>query len=184
MHVSMSNQLAATLEKEVARVTQLALKRALATLNAEVTALKRKVDSQERRLSSVAAASARRVAAAPKDDGPSLGPAEVRALRKRLGLSQANLARVVAVTPVAVYFWEAGRTRPRGRRKAALLELRGLGKRAVQQRLAAAREAEGGKDDAGGAKAGSRRKKPAGRRAPARRKKASRKKTSRRKASA
>jgi len=133
----MSNQLAVTLEKEVTRVTQLALQRALATLNAEVTALKRQVEAQERRLASVATAAARRAAAKPADDGPPLDPTTIRALRKRLGLSQAALAKVVSVTPVAVYFWEAGRTTPRGRTRAELLQLKAMGKREAQAKLAA-----------------------------------------------
>ena len=174
----MSNLLAATLEKEVARVTGMALKRALAALNAEVTALKRKLEAQERKLASVASASSRRAAAPAADEGPPLDPTTIRAIRKRLGLSQASLAKVVSVTPVAVYFWEAGRTRPRGRTRAALLELKGLGKRAAQQRLAAAIEESGrtgapkasGKRGARkGTAAGSRRKASAGRRKKARR---------------
>jgi DNA-binding transcriptional regulator YiaG len=168
----MSNQLAVTLEKEVARVTQNELKRALAALHAEVTALKRKVEAQERKLESVATQTNRRAAAAAAkaaEEGPPLDPTTIRAIRKRLGLSQANLAQVVSVTPVAVYFWEAGRTTPKGQRREALLELKSMGKKQAQARLAAAQGGKAGPARKTKAKAGAR-KTTARRRKPARKK--------------
>jgi DNA-binding transcriptional regulator YiaG len=66
----------------------------------------------------------------------------IRALRKRLGLSQAAFGRLVGVTPVAVYFWEAGRTQPRGRSLEELAALdapsehdgtKGLGPRTIDR---------------------------------------------------
>jgi DNA-binding transcriptional regulator YiaG len=48
---------------------------------------------------------------------------EVKAIRAKLGLSQARLARLAGVTPVAVYFWESGRTTPSLVAEEALLDL-------------------------------------------------------------
>ena len=60
----------------------------------------------------------------------------VRAQRKRLGLSVAEYARLVGVSPLSVYAWEQGRSRPRRAQLAALVAVRGLGKREALKRLA------------------------------------------------
>jgi len=60
----------------------------------------------------------------------------IRKLRKRLGLSQDQLALLVGVTSTAVAFWENGRTRPGGGKKAAIVALRKLGRREVKDILA------------------------------------------------
>ena len=62
-------------------------------------------------------------------------PRLIRSLRKRLGLSQRELATVVGVTSASVGFWEQGRTRPAGPNRAALVALRKLGKRDVRRIL-------------------------------------------------
>ncbi len=58
-----------------------------------------------------------------EDAGPTMAPAEVRALRKRLKLTQQQFGNATGVTHVAVYFWESGRTRPVGARLKALRAL-------------------------------------------------------------
>lgn len=45
---------------------------------------------------------------------PGWTPEEVAALRRRLGLSQAKMARVLGVRQQTVSEWETGRYRPRG----------------------------------------------------------------------
>ena len=62
----------------------------------------------------------------------------IRKLRKRLGATQAELARLARVSPATVAFWEQGRTRPTEPNKAALVALRKLGRRDVKRLLAAA----------------------------------------------
>ena len=65
-----------------------------------------------------------------------LSPRLVQSLRKRLGLSQMALARLVGVSAPAVAQWEAGDSRPRGPNRAVLVGLRKLGKRAAKELLA------------------------------------------------
>jgi DNA-binding transcriptional regulator YiaG len=64
-----------------------------------------------------------------------ISPALIKKLRRRLGVSQGELAALVGVSAGAVAFWEQGRSRPRGRNKEALVALRKLGRRAVRNLL-------------------------------------------------
>ena len=57
--------------------------------------------------------------------------------RKRLGLSAADFALLVGATGQSVYAWEAGKSRPRAESLRAIAELRHVGKREVEARLAA-----------------------------------------------
>jgi DNA-binding transcriptional regulator YiaG len=61
----------------------------------------------------------------------------LKSLRKRLGLSAAQLATLLSVSEQSVYNWETKKATPRKEQFAALIGLRGVGKREVQQRLAA-----------------------------------------------
>src|SRR5713101_5374526 len=65
-----------------------------------------------------------------------LSPRLVQSLRKRLGLSQMALARLVGVSAPAVAHWEAGNSSPKGQNRAALVGLRKVGKREVRELLA------------------------------------------------
>ena len=64
----------------------------------------------------------------------SLKASQVKAIRARLGVSQKRFAALAGVTPVAVYFWESGRTTPSLEKETILLK---LGKRAPDQAAAA-----------------------------------------------
>jgi DNA-binding transcriptional regulator YiaG len=59
----------------------------------------------------------------------------VRAQRQRLGLSQPDYAKLVGVSPMSIYNWEAGNTRPRSEQIAALVAVRKLGKREAMKKL-------------------------------------------------
>ena len=59
----------------------------------------------------------------------------IRKLRKRLGLSQEELGLLADVTRGAVVGWEMGRSRPSAASRSAIVALRKLGKREVQDLL-------------------------------------------------
>lgn len=61
----------------------------------------------------------------------------LKSLRKRLGLSAAQLALLVGVSEQSVYNWETKKATPRKEQFAAIIALRGIGKREARQRLAA-----------------------------------------------
>jgi DNA-binding transcriptional regulator YiaG len=62
-------------------------------------------------------------------------PARIANLRKKLGLSQRELALLTGVTVGAVGLWEKGKFRPNANKKAILVALRKLNKRAVRKIL-------------------------------------------------
>ncbi len=62
-------------------------------------------------------------------------PRLIRALRKRLGLSQRELATLSGVTVGAVYQWETGKFVPKDEKKGVLVALRKLGRRGVRGHL-------------------------------------------------
>jgi DNA-binding transcriptional regulator YiaG len=62
----------------------------------------------------------------------------IRALRKKLHLSQADFGKLLGTTPHAVYLWEKkiGAVNLREKTKTAILAIRGLGAREVKEKLA------------------------------------------------
>ena len=65
-----------------------------------------------------------------------LSPRLIASLRKRLGLSQSALARLMGVSAAAVAHWEAGNAAPTGLNRANLVALRRVGKREAKELLA------------------------------------------------
>lgn len=61
----------------------------------------------------------------------------IKSLRKRLGVSQAEFAKLVGVSDQAVYLWERkpGLLKLRGATKASLSTIRGMGAREARARL-------------------------------------------------
>jgi DNA-binding transcriptional regulator YiaG len=70
-------------------------------------------------------------AGAARQAAPSLPPRDIRSLRTRLKLTRAGLARLVGVSPASVFFWEKGRSSPRGKN---LSKLRALMRRSAPAR--------------------------------------------------
>jgi len=61
----------------------------------------------------------------------------IRALRRKLRLSQADFGKLLGATPGAVYFWEKklGALNLRDKTKTAILSVRGLGAREAKEKL-------------------------------------------------
>lgn len=106
--------------------------REIAKLKAEVAALKRQVGVLER-------------AAKKADKAPPAGaaPTQLRfvpkglaSTRKRLGLSAADLAKMMGVSAQTIYNWERGVTKPRPEQQLKLASLRGVGRRQLRALLA------------------------------------------------
>jgi DNA-binding transcriptional regulator YiaG len=101
--------------------------------------LKRQVRRLERSVSFLERQERRRLGQKPpveKAEGVRFSAKGVRAHRQRLGLSAKNYGRLVGVSGLTVYHWESGRSRPRAQQLAALVAVRGLGKREAMKRLA------------------------------------------------
>ena len=55
--------------------------------------------------------------------------------RERLGLSADNYGKLIGVSGLSIYNWEQGKARPRESSIAALMSIRGIGKREAARRL-------------------------------------------------
>ena len=74
--------------------------------------------------------------ATPEEIGSTrFSPRLIRSLRKRLGISQKDLAVLIGVTVGAIFQWEKGVFDPRDEKKARLVALRKLGRREVRKLL-------------------------------------------------
>lgn len=67
--------------------------------------------------------------------GSRFSPRLIRALRKRLRITQKEMATLAEVTVGAIYQWEKGIFEPRGKKKAVLVALRKIGRRDVKKLL-------------------------------------------------
>jgi len=56
-------------------------------------------------------------------------------LRKRLGLTGADMAKLLGVSIQSVYHWESGKTKPRAAQLVLIAQIRKLGKKGAAERL-------------------------------------------------
>ena len=126
----------------------------------DIAALKRQVQDLERKLSPPRSPGAASPGAAKKTPskktttkkanekaaGAASKPAEqsgrarfsakgLKTDRERLGLSADNYGKLVGVSGLSIYNWEQGKARPRESSIAALMSVRGIGKREAAKRL-------------------------------------------------
>jgi DNA-binding transcriptional regulator YiaG len=114
--------------------------RAVAQYRREIARLKRQQRDHEKKLAFLAAQTRKSFASpATADESPNgdsrFSARSVRAQRRRTGLSAADYAKLVGVSPLTIYNWEHNKSRPRQGQFAALVALRGLGKREAQAKL-------------------------------------------------
>ena len=69
------------------------------------------------------------------DMGRQFTPAKIKKERDRLELSAADYAVLVGVTPLTIYNWEHGRSKPRAKQLEAWLSIKGIGKRDAWTKL-------------------------------------------------
>jgi DNA-binding transcriptional regulator YiaG len=137
--------IASVLKQEIARVARReirgqieSLRKASAQQRRGIAALKRSIASLERQVGMLAGTISRS-AAAPSEDGSEqrvrFSSKGIRSMRRRLGLSAGDFARLVDVSAQSIYNWERKLARPRAAQVKALAELRGMGKKEVASRL-------------------------------------------------
>ena len=134
----LKNEIARLAKKEVRAETQ-ALKKASAQYRSEIAALKRRIAGLETQIKKLSKGAGRAEAAeAPEDEG---GPAlrfrvaGFAALRRKLGISAAEMGKLLGVSAQSVYHWETGKTKPRASQLASISAVRKMGKREVAARL-------------------------------------------------
>ena len=137
--------LAIALKDEIRRLARKEIKaqtgrtaRAVAQHRREIALLKRQQRELERKLAHIQAHSRNvqpTTAAAELNDDSRFSARSVKAQRRRTGLSAADYAKLVGVSPLTIYNWENQKSRPRQEQLAALVSLRGLGKREAKAKL-------------------------------------------------
>ncbi|HXV75333.1 MAG TPA: helix-turn-helix transcriptional regulator [Candidatus Polarisedimenticolaceae bacterium] len=140
----MSN-IASVLKQEITRLSRKAtksetavLRRATAQYRRDIAELKRQVAGLSKQVAYLERQERKRAtspAPAAVVEGKRFSRRGLETHRKKLDLSAADYARLVGVTGQTVYNWEQGKSRPRDEQLAALVEIRGLGKREAQKRL-------------------------------------------------
>ena len=115
-------------------------KQAVAQYRRDIAKLKRLVQAQQKEVAFLKAQERKRLGQPQiKDEeeleGVRFSARSVLAQRQRLGLSQADYAKLVGVSPMTIYNWESGNSRPRSEQLAALVAVRKLGKREAVKKL-------------------------------------------------
>ena len=103
----------------------------------EIAELKRQVASLQRALKAISKPSKIRSEAGASPRSTRFSPKGLKTLRARLGLSAAEFGLLVGASGQSVSKWETGKTLPREAQQAALVAVRGIGKREARKRLTA-----------------------------------------------
>ena len=134
---------AAVLRQEITRLARKEfrqqiepIKKAQTELRSRLAQARREVADLEKTLKRMEKqASAKGVPVPAAETTPRFSPRWVKADRKRLGLSADDYGRLVGVSGQTIYSWEAGKSRPRAELLTTWASVRGIGKRAAQERL-------------------------------------------------
>jgi DNA-binding transcriptional regulator YiaG len=146
METSMTT-LALALKDEIRRLARKEIKaqtsrtaRAVTQYRREIARLKRQQREHEKKIAFLEAQTRKTLqtpaAVAELNGDARFSARSVKAQRQRTGLSAADYAKLVGVSPLTIYNWEHNKTRPRQEQFASLVVLRGLGKREAQAKLA------------------------------------------------
>ena len=138
--------LARALKEEIRRLARKeikaetgATKQAVAQYRREIAKLKRQVQEQQKKIAFLENQERKRLeepqAAEETAEGVRFSARSVKSQRERLGFSAADYAKLVGVSPLTIYNWEHGKSRPRKEQLAALVAVRGIGKREALARL-------------------------------------------------
>lgn len=127
------------LAKKEVRAEIQALKKASVQYRSEIAALKKRVAGLEAQIKRQAKGKAPALVKSSEDDvGKSLRfrVDGFAALRKKLGLSAAEMAKLLGVSAQSVYHWETGKSKPRASQLHAIAAVRKMGKKDVVAKLA------------------------------------------------
>ena len=130
------------LAKREIKVDTSPTKGAVAQFRRDIAKLKRQMRALEKEMAFLKAQEQKRLGQlqTPEQDdleGVRFSARSAKAQRERLGLSQQNYAKLVGVSPMTIYNWESGNSRPRNEQLAALVAVRGIGKHEAMAKLEA-----------------------------------------------
>jgi DNA-binding transcriptional regulator YiaG len=146
--------IATALRDEVSRLARKELKKEVAILKKSSAQHRRDIASLKRQVAALQKSNAllqKKVLAKPikaevsgaKADKVRFSAKGLASHRRKLGFSAEDYATLAGVSPLSVYNWEKGKTRPRKAQVVVLAELRGIGKREALARLSQLRGKKG-----------------------------------------
>ena len=126
------------LAKKEIKVQVGSTKQAVAKYRSEIASLKRQLGQQEREIKLLKKQQGQQGQPQVEEESESVrfSARSVKAQRSRLGLSAADYGKLVGVSGLTIYNWEHGTSRPRKAQLAALVAVRGIGKREALKKLA------------------------------------------------
>ena len=124
-------ELAATVQPQSKQIQS--LKASIRNLRDQVATLEKTLSRRSRETASTSSPSP---AEAASDGAIRISPKSIKSHRRRLNLSQAQMAKLLGVSTNSVALWESGRTSPRGKNRHAIAQLRQMGAREAKARLA------------------------------------------------
>lgn len=135
--------IATALKQEISRLARkelrsetASLRKAVAQYRSQIAALKRRIDTLERQQKpSVKLVPTRAAGEDASDANLRFRAAGFAHHRKRLGLSAREMGLLLAASPLSVYKWEQGQSRPRAKHLEAIASVRKMGKREAAKRL-------------------------------------------------
>jgi DNA-binding transcriptional regulator YiaG len=135
--VALKDEIRRLARKEI-KIQTAKTNRAVAQYRREIARLKRQHVEYEKKLATMRAKAAKGQPVEEESElesGLRFSSKSVRAQRRRTGLSAADYAKLVGVSPLTIYNWEHNKTRPRQGQFARLVGLRGLWKRQAKAKL-------------------------------------------------
>ena len=137
--------IAAIIKGEITRLARKEVKQQVAPLKKTITEQRRTIAELKRQTAVLARNQAllqqqekRRLGEAPKAsaaEGVRFSPRQLKAHRKRLGLSATNYGLLVGVSGQTIYNWESGKSKPGATALAGWATVRGIGQREASRRL-------------------------------------------------
>ena len=138
--------LALVLKEEIRRLARKEVKaqvgstrQSIAQYRREIAALKRRLAEQAKKIARLEAGHGKRQPAVGSTtalpESVRFSSRSVKAQRRRSGLSAELYGQLVGVSGLTIHNWENGKARPRKAQLAALIAVRGLGKREAMSRV-------------------------------------------------
>ncbi len=148
------NTFASHLKNEISRIARKelrddisALRKGSAIYRSEIAELKRKLKSLESQVKALTRAApraeseegAKTMEASRSKPGRKVvfGATQFLALRQHLGLTQAQMGKLVGASSLSIYKWESGQVTPRAAQLEKILAVRKIGKREANARIQA-----------------------------------------------
>ena len=135
--------IAAVLKEEIRRLAKKEIKaqvgttkQAVAKYRSEIANLKRSLSQQEREIKLLKKQQGQPQTQEEPSENLRFSARSVKSQRSRLGLSAADYGKLVGVSGLTIYNWEHEKSRPRKAQLAALVAVRGIGKKEALLKLA------------------------------------------------